>query len=171
MSAQKIKSTAAIAKAVEDFEAGTEEKLTTDRIIYTPPSGPPQGAGPSREIYAVMGEGNVFRMMSDFYGELEKSALRHLFPDDMEEASKKSAAFFVTLMGGPPLYFEKYGPPRMRARHLPFEIDEEARQVWLLCFDKILNGAPEKYDFPPQHLEGFRKFLESFSAWMVNKAG
>ena len=74
-------------------------------------------------------------------------------------------------MGGPPLYFEKYGPPRMRARHLPFEIDEEARQVWLLCFDKILNGAPEKYDFPPQHLEGFRKFLESFSAWMVNKAG
>ena len=142
----------------------------TNRTIYTPPGGPPQGPSPSREIYPIMGEGNIFRMMSDFYGELEKSTLRHLFPDDMEEASKKSAAFFVTLMGGPPLYFEKYGPPRMRARHLPFEIDDEARQVWLACFEKTLSGAHEKYDFPPQHLEGFREFLESFSAWMVNKA-
>jgi hemoglobin len=142
----------------------------TERIIYTPPGGPPQGPGPSKEIYGVMGEANIFRMMSDFYGELGKSAIRNLFPDDMEEASKKSAAFFVTLMGGPPLYFEKYGPPRMRARHLPFEIDERARQIWLDCFEKTLGRASEKYDLPPQHLEGFRDFLESFSAWMVNKA-
>ncbi len=141
-----------------------------DRIIYVPPGGPPQGPGPSREIYAIMGQENIFRMMSDFYRELEKSTLRHLFPENMEEASKKSAAFFVTLLGGPPLYFEKYGPPRMRARHLPFEIDEQARQVWLACFDQTLNGASEKYRFPPEHLDGFRDFLESFSTWMVNKA-
>ena len=141
-----------------------------DRIIFTPPSGPPQGPGPNKEIYEVMGERNIFKMMSDFYRELEQSTLRHLFPEDMEEASKKSAAFFVTLMGGPPIYFQRYGPPRMRARHLPFEIDEQARQVWLACFDKTLSGAHEKYQFPPQHLEGFRDFLASFSAWMVNKA-
>ena len=140
-----------------------------DRIIYTPPGGPPQGPGPSKEIYNIIGEGNIFRLMSDFYGELEKSELRHLFPDDMEEASKKSASFFVTLMGGPPLYFEKYGPPRMRARHLPFEIDAEAREAWLACFEKTLSRAHEQYDFPLEHLDGFRAFLESFSAWMVNK--
>lgn len=117
-----------------------------------------------------MGEANIFRMMSDFYKELEKSEIRHLFPSSMEEASKKSATFFVTLMGGPPLYFEKYGPPRMRARHIPFEIDERARQVWLGCFEKTLDGADGKYQFPMQHLEGFKDFLKSFSAWMVNKA-
>ena len=49
------------------------------RIIYTPPGGP-QGT----EIYKVMGEANIFKMMSDFYKELEKSELRHLFPADME---------------------------------------------------------------------------------------
>jgi hemoglobin len=99
-----------------------------------------------------MGEDNIFRMMSDFYKELEKSEIRNLFPPNMEEASKKSAAFFVTILGGPPMYFEKYGSPRMRARHIPFQIDEHARQVWLACFEKVLEGADVKYQFPPQHL-------------------
>jgi hemoglobin len=117
-----------------------------------------------------MGEANVFRMMSDFYKELEQSEIRHLFPADMEEASKKSALFFVTILGGPPLYLQEYGSPRMRARHLPFEIDESARQVWLRCFDKVLDGADVKYQFPLQHLAGFKNFLTGFSAWMVNKA-
>jgi len=141
-----------------------------ERVIYTPPGGPPQGPGPNPEIYRIMGEENIFRMMSDFYKELEKSEIRRLFPADMEEASKKSALFFVTVLGGPPLYFQKYGPPRMRARHLPFEIDERARQVWLACFDRVLDGADVKYNFPLEHLPGFKDFLKSFSAWMVNKA-
>ena len=141
-----------------------------ERVIYTPPGGPPQGPSPSSAIYGIMGEANIFRMMSDFYKELEKSEVRRLFPSNMEEASKKAAAFFVTLLGGPPLYFEKYGPPRMRARHIPFEIDERARQVWLGCFEKTLEGADVKYQFPQQHLEGFKDFLKSFSRRMVNKA-
>jgi hemoglobin len=141
-----------------------------ERIVYTPPGGPPQGPGPSSEIYRTMGEANIFRMMLDFYEELEKSEIRRLFPANMEEASRKSALFFVTVLGGPPLYLQKYGPPRMRARHLPFEIDEPARQVWLRCFDKTLEDADVKYKFPPEHLEGFKDFLKSFSAWMVNKA-
>ncbi|HEY5039140.1 MAG TPA: hypothetical protein VIJ93_08735, partial [bacterium] len=64
------------------------------RDIHTPTSGPPQG-GPSREIYALMGEENIFKMMSDFYKELGKSSIRPLFPQDLEEASQKSAKFFV----------------------------------------------------------------------------
>src|SRR5213080_2911675 len=92
--------------------------------------------------------GNIFRMMRDFYKELENSELRPLFPADMEQASMKSAAFFVTILGGPPLYAQKYGPPRMRARHLPFEFDERARRVWLECFDRVLEGADVKYGFP-----------------------
>ena len=117
-----------------------------------------------------MGEANIFRMMSDLYKEIEKSNIRHLFPADMEEASRKSALFFVTILGGPPLYAQKFGPPRMRARHIPFEIDERARQTWLACFERTLEGADVKYNFPLEHLQGFKDFLKSFSAWMVNKA-
>jgi hypothetical protein len=44
-----------------------------ERVIYTPPTGPPQGPGPSNEIYALMGEANIFEMISHLYKELEKS--------------------------------------------------------------------------------------------------
>jgi hemoglobin len=117
-----------------------------------------------------MGEENIYKMMSDFYAELGQSEVRHLFPKDLEAASRKSAAFFIGLLGGPPIYIEKYGSPRMRARHLPFEIDQRAREVWLACFGRTLERAVVKYGFPPQHLQGFKDFLVSFSGWMVNKA-
>ena len=43
------------------------------------------------------------------------------------------------------------------------------RQVWLECFDRVLEGADVKYGFPLEHMEGFKNFLKNFSAWMVNK--
>jgi hemoglobin len=139
--------------------------------VYTPPGGPPQGPGPSREIYSLMGEENIFLMLDDFYRELEKSSIRSLFPPDMIEASQRSASFFVGLLGGPPLYHQRSGQPMMRGRHMRFRIDEAARRVWLECFERILEKAPEKYAFPEQHLSGFKRFLYEFSAWMVNTAG
>ena len=137
--------------------------------VYVPAGGPPQTPPPSRDIYPAMGEVNIFKMLADFYLLLEKSAIRDMFPVDMIAASEKSAAFFVGLLGGPPLYHQRYGSPMLRGRHLPFAIDEAARQVWLDCFDKILDQAVEHYDFPAEHLEGFRNFLHGFSTWMVNK--
>lgn len=116
-----------------------------------------------------MGEDNIFAMCRDFYRELEKSSVRPLFPDDMEQASRRNAAFFVGVLGGPPLYQRLYGPPRMRQRHLPIPIDEEARNVWLGCFKTTLERAGETYSFPREHLPGFIAFLEDFSAWMVNR--
>jgi hemoglobin len=127
-------------------------------------------APPSREIYQLMGEEMIFAMLEDFYRKLEAAAIRGMFPSDMAAASRKSAAFFVGLLGGPPLYQQRYGSPMLRARHLPFPIDEAARQEWLAIFNRVLDMAPELYHFPPQHLEGFRTFLREFSAWMVNTA-
>ena len=138
--------------------------------IYVPLSGPPRVAPPSPEIYAVMGQENIFAMLADFYAELEKSPIRMMFPSDMKRASQKSAAFFVGLLGGPPIYQQIYGTPMLRARHLPFAIDETARREWLRCFNRVLDHAPDAYCFPAQHLAGFRKFLEGFSEWMVNTA-
>jgi len=138
------------------------------RPLYIPRVPPPSGSPPSPEILAALGEEGVFRMIADFYAELEASDVRHLFPEDMPAASRKSAAFFVQLLGGPALFSEQYGPPRMRMRHEPFEIDAAARATWLAAFERVLEHAEERYGFPPEHLPGFRDFLESFSAWMVN---
>ena len=75
-----------------------------------------------------MGVANIFRMLADFYRELGLSPVRHLFPGDLA-AAERSAAFFVGLLGGPPLYQLRYGNPALRARHLPFQIDDAARMV------------------------------------------
>lgn len=117
-----------------------------------------------------MGEANIFRMLEDFYRELESSEIRWMFPGDMLEASQKSAAFFVGLLGGPPLYQQRYGAPMLRARHLPFPIDMHARDVWLASFRRILEEAPQRYAFPREHLAGFDAFLDAFSVWMINTA-
>ena len=140
------------------------------RDIHVPAVNPAQIRGPSRDIYAAMGEDNIFRMLEDFYLELDRAspALRALFPADMLAASKKSAAFFVGLLGGPPLYHQRHGNPMMRARHLPFTIDDTRRDEWLACFNRVLDHAPDRYGFPPEHLPGFREFLAGFAGWMVN---
>jgi hemoglobin len=141
-----------------------------NRPIHIPFGGPPQVPPPSREIYAHMGEANIFAMLEDFYMELGQSAIAEMFGKDLLHASQKSAAFFVGLLGGPPLYQQMYGSPALRARHMPFIIDEMARVEWLRCFDKVLADAPTRYNFPAEHVEGFRHFLHVFSTWMVNTA-
>ncbi len=137
---------------------------------FIPPIDPRSIAAPSREIYDLMGEDNIYRMMEDFYRELEQSTLRGMFPKDMLIASRRSAAFFVGLLGGPPQYQERYGNPMMRARHLPFPISQAGRDEWLACFERVLEDAPTQYNFPIQHLDGFRDFLRGFSLWMMNTA-
>jgi hemoglobin len=145
------------------------ERVT--RPVFVPTIDPAKIPPPSREICGRMGEANIFRMMEDFYRELERSPLRPLFPADMGAASQKSAAFFVGLLGGPPLYHQRYGNPMMRARHMPFAITLGAREEWLACFERVLAHAPERYGFPAEHLAGFRAFLQGFSLWMVNTEG
>jgi len=130
---------------------------------------PPAFSRPDAAIYGLMGEENIFAMLSDLYRELEKSSIRPMFADDMQEASRRSAAFFVGLMGGPPLYHQRYGAPMMRRRHMPFPIDEAARQEWLDCFLRVLENAEEKYAFPSEHLPGFKQFLDGFSTHMINR--
>jgi hemoglobin len=118
-----------------------------------------------------MRETGIYSMLAELYQRLGASEIRHLFPKtepELLEASKRSAAFFVEFLGGPPSYSTQYGAPKMRQRHLPFVIDDDARQIWLACFDAVLADAPDKHGFPRAHLPGFKKWLSEFSKWMVN---
>jgi hemoglobin len=138
-------------------------------VIYVPPINPADIVAPSKDICAAMGEANITRMIQDLYVELEQSSIRHMFPPDMRVSAEKSAAFFVGLLGGPPLYHQRYGSPMLRARHLPFPITRAARDEWLACFERVLEHATERYNFPPEQLDGFREFLRGFSLWMMNR--
>ncbi|WP_370657415.1 hypothetical protein [Deinococcus sp. KNUC1210] len=46
-------------------------------------------------------------------------------------------------MGGPPLYHQQYGHPRLRARHLPFAVTPQRAREWLTCMQTALHESPE----------------------------
>lgn len=150
-----------------EFQQITQKKRSQQ---YIPPTGPPKASSkPSQEIYECMGEENIFRMIEDFYIGIADSKISFMFAKNIKQSSQRLAAFIVFICGGPPMYQQRYGEPQLRERHVHFPIDESARREWLDCFDRVLEDSERKYNFPQQHLEGFRKFLLDFSAWLVNK--
>ena len=56
-----------------------------DDPIYTPAHGPNTVSPMNRNLYAIMGEENIFKMLEDFYLELGKSDIKQMFPDDLVE--------------------------------------------------------------------------------------
>ncbi|HUX49497.1 MAG TPA: hypothetical protein VMW73_01805 [Spirochaetia bacterium] len=138
--------------------------------IYVPPGGPPRTRVPSAKVYEAMGQEKIRTMIRDFYARLAESPIRDMFSKNLEQSAERSALFFIGFLGGPPLYQQTIGPPMLRQRHIPFRIDEHAREIWLSCFDAVLDDATAKYDFPADEVPVFREFLHQFSSWMVNRS-
>jgi hemoglobin len=57
-------------------------------------------------------------------------ALRPLYPDDLEPGERHLALFLGQYWGGPTTYSDERGHPRLRMRHAPFVVDQEARDAW-----------------------------------------
>lgn len=71
----------------------------------------------------------------------EVKDIRDQHPKDLTEAKNKLVMFLTGWSGGPQLYIEKFGHPRLRARHLPFKIGERERDQWLYCMFKALEDC------------------------------
>ncbi len=126
---------------------------------------------PDPAIYRALGTEGIRDLLRAVYQRLGASPIAGLFPGDpaaLEAAADKSSLFFVGICGGPPLYEQKYGAPKMRQRHAAFTITDEARLVWLSCWDEVLKTAPQTLGFPEEHRDGFQDYLAKFSLWMVN---
>jgi hemoglobin len=57
---------------------------------------------------------------------------------DIHVSAEKLKAFLSGWTGGPQIYLEKYGHPRLRMRHSPFMIGSKEGEQWLLCMRKAL---------------------------------
>lgn len=69
----------------------------------------------------------------DFYG------IRKMHARDLTEARNKLFMFLSGWTGGPQLYMEKFGHPRLRQRHLPFAIGESERDQWMGCMQRAMD--------------------------------
>lgn len=61
-----------------------------------------------------------------------------LHPAELASSREKLFMFLVGWAGGPQLYIERYGHPRLRARHMPFKIGEAERDQWMYCMIKAM---------------------------------
>ena len=57
---------------------------------------------------------------------------------EIRESAEKLKYFLSGWTGGPPLYMEKYGHPRLRLRHFRFQIGPKEGDQWLYCMRKAL---------------------------------
>lgn len=99
---------------------------------------------PSKTHYERIGGEPVIRALVDRFYDLMDSeplaaGIRALHPPDLSGSRDKLYWFLVGWMGGPALYIERFGHPRLRARHLPFPIGERERDEWLWCMFKALD--------------------------------
>ena len=98
---------------------------------------------PSQTPYeAIGGAPTVAKLVEAFYARVARHPeLKPLFPDDFTEIKKKQYAFLTQFFGGPHLFSEQYGPPMMRARHLPHPITPRRAEAWLACMSEALTEA------------------------------
>jgi hemoglobin len=92
------------------------------------------------------GEQGVRTVVDDFYDLMmldeRFSGIRAMHPQDMSTSRDKLFWFLSGWLGGPPLFEEKFGHPRLRARHLPFSIGVSERDQWMTCMTECLEKAP-----------------------------
>ncbi|UJS24548.1 group II truncated hemoglobin [Thiothrix winogradskyi] len=99
---------------------------------------------PIRTHYDMLGgEAGVLRLVNRFYDLMDELPeaweLRKIHAQDLQSARDKLFKFLSGWLGGPGLYEAEYGHPRLRARHLPFPVDTQMRDQWLLCMDTALD--------------------------------
>ncbi|MDO9365124.1 MAG: group II truncated hemoglobin [Methylotenera sp.] len=86
---------------------------------------------------------NIRQLVETFYDVMESDPkaqpLRAMHQADLTSAREKLFMFLTGWTGGPQLYIERYGHPMLRARHLPFAIDESARDQWMYCMIKAMH--------------------------------
>lgn len=98
---------------------------------------------PAPTLYdALGGEAGVRALVDTFYDRMEEdpavAPLRAMHPPDLKESRDKLFWFLSGWLGGPPLFIQKRGHPRLRARHLPFAVDNAARDQWMACMRHAL---------------------------------
>jgi hemoglobin len=119
----------------------------------------------------VGGEPVVRAIVERFYELMdtlpETSGIRKMHAADLSGSREKLYMFLSGWLGGPQLYAEKFGPPRLRASHLPFAIGAGERDQWLRCMRQAME---ELVDDVPQR-DALLHALTELADFMRNQPG
>lgn len=121
------------------------------------------------EIYPAIGEEGFARFVAAFYRQVPHDAiLGPMYPaHDLSGAEERLRDFLIGRFGGPPRYIEQRGHPRLRMRHLPFPVNQAARDRWL----QLMTRAIEEAALPPEAAQILLQFFDAMSAFLINRPG
>ena len=115
------------------------------------------------------GDAQVRALVDRFYDlmDLEPAYvdLRQVHGPTLTDARDKLYWFLSGWLGGPNLYIERFGHPRLRARHLPFAIGIKERDQWLACMTQAMTELAVDPDLAERLNQAFFQTAD----WMRNK--
>jgi hemoglobin len=121
----------------------------------------------SPSFYEEVGGRATFEKLSrEFYkGIGNDPVLKPMYPEeDLGPATERLTMFFEQYWGGPSTYSEQRGHPRLRMRHMPFKVNPDARDRWLLH----MRAAVDTLGLSPLHEATLWDYLERAAQAMVN---
>ena len=118
----------------------------------------------------IGGETRVQALVDRFYDlmdlEPQYAELRLVHGSVLDEARQKLFWFLCGWLGGPQYFTDRFGHPRLKARHMPFKIGVVERDQWLACMDQAMTET----GVPPELHERLNKSFFQTADWMRNQA-
>ena len=132
----------------------------------------PDAPTPAPTPYEQLGgEDGIRRLVDRFYDLMdtapEAATVRALHAASLRASREKLRLFMTGWTGGPALYVERFGHPRLRMRHFPFAIGERERDEWLWCMDRAI----AEHAMPDALRAQLRERLHALADHMRNQPG
>jgi len=111
------------------------------------PGPPPDAAHPWGDAvtpYVELGGQERLRVLVDhFYDHIraDSPGLRAMHPADDGNSRRNLFEYLSGWMGGPNLYTERKGHPKLRMRHMSFTIGREEAAEWMSCMRAALSDT------------------------------
>ena len=117
----------------------------------------------------VGGDAGVRALVDAFYDRMDLeeafAGIRRLHPASLDGSRDKLYWYLSGWLGGPQHYVERFGHPRLRARHLPFAIAEAERDQWLACMRVAMQDVGLSEDVAAALMNAFSGTAD----WMRNR--
>lgn len=126
-------------------------------------------------FYELLGGENggiesIRHLVETFYDIMDSdpkaASIRAYHAKDLTEAREKLFMFLTGWTGGPQLYIERYGHPRLRQRHMPFSIGESERDQWMVC----MISAMQTLNLDEKLMQKLAQQLYGVADFMRNKS-
>jgi hemoglobin len=119
----------------------------------------------------IGGEEGVRKLVDRFYDLMDQQqdlrGIRELHAKSLKASREKLFLFLSGWLGGPQLYVDKYGHPRLRQRHVAFAIGESERDQWMNCMIQALQDVGLEEGLCNELAAAFQKTAD----FMRNKEG